>query len=227
MRQSRRKKKEDGNFIVGMILFCIVVVFVASLYRASAAALVFLNSKNGHQVLWMSGLLFIGFISRKLFSANKKRKYARHLKAKIESLLPSIDREDYIISDLDYHRGNQKESYYRKVFNLRLLESFGNSCAKCGRNDNGITIDHFIFSKNEGGCFMMWHKENYLVNNAIPLCQSCNSRKSDKSYKYFFNQSELLTIFEANISLTKLLNEKPILNCNGKIIGKPKIRRSS
>ena len=141
----------------------------------------------------------------------------------IAELTPSADRSEYIIERDDYRRGNPKENYYRKTFCLYLLEIFGNSCAKCGSKENGMDIDHFIFSKNEGGCFIMKHRDGYLINNAVPLCQTCNRSKSDCDYKSFFNESELLTILEKNVIMTRLLNERSIFSDEGKIINYKKI----
>ncbi len=177
-----------------------------------------LNTVNAKVVI--SGLAAIALliILRKVWNliANIRQR-RKHQKA-ITTLTPSADRDDYIIERDDYRRGNPKESYYRKTFCLHLLEVFGNSCAKCGSKENGMDIDHFIFSKNEGGCFIMKHRDGYLINNAVPLCQTCNRSKSDCDYKSFFNESELLAILEKNVLMTRHLNTKSIFDEGGKIM---------
>lgn len=159
------------------------------------------------------------------------RKKLEHLSEMIESkrrlaisnISPSSDRNDYLIDNDDYRRGNSKESYYRKTFALHLLETFGNCCAKCGDKENGIDIDHFIFCKNEGGCFIMRHRDGHLVNNAIPLCWTCNRAKSDESFQSYFSSEELLSIFEKNLKMTKRLNDKSVFDVEGKIIKVKKV----
>lgn len=160
--------------------------------------------------------LFIIF--GKIWNQIKQIRLSKKTQKAIATLTPSADRDDYIIERDDYRRGNPKESYYRKTFFLYLLEAFGNSCAKCGNKENGMDIDHFIFSKNEGGCFIMKHRGGYLVNNAVPLCQTCNRSKSDDDYKTFFSESELLVILEKNVTMTDLLNKRSIFSDEGKLI---------
>ena len=122
----------------------------------------------------------------------------------------SDDRNDYIFSDEDYRRGNKRENDYRKKYFLPLLNIFGNKCAKCGDSSNGIDLDHFVFSKNEGGNFSLLHKDGHLVNNAIPLCRACNRSKSDKSYRDFFNEEQILYLFTKNRDMTITINSENI-----------------
>lgn len=129
------------------------------------------------------------------------------LKAELKKVLVSTDREDYIIREIDYKKGNGREHEYRKKYVLRLFSLYQNQCAKCGRQDNGYEIDHFFISKNEGGNFSLHHKDGYFVNNAILLCRSCNSSKSDKPYNAFFSDEEILYLFTKNREMTLLLNQ--------------------
>ena len=121
----------------------------------------------------------------------------------LKKVAVSHRREDYVISNEDYRRGNYKENRYRKVMMLKLLAAFGNACAKCGAQDNGLDLDHFFMSKNEGGSFAMHHQAGHLINNAIPLCQTCNRRKSDDSYLTFFTAQELAAILVINQRMTE------------------------
>jgi len=52
---------------------------------------------------------------------------------------------------------------------------YGNKCLCCGRDDVSLTIDHVI-PLTKGG--------SNTIDNAQPLCQSCNSRKGTKSTDY-------------------------------------------
>ena len=139
-----------------------------------------------------------------------KLKSIPSVKPTIKSTKLSDNRKDYIIENNDYRRGISKENIYRKKFKLTLLSMFENRCAKCGRHDNGIELDHFFLSKNEGGCFIMRHRKGYFVNNAIPLCSTCNRSKSDKSYRKFYSNHELNKLIHKNSAITKILNEKLI-----------------
>ena len=135
---------------------------------------------------------------------NKKEEFAR----KIGQLSSSDNRHEYEISNEDYKRGLDKERDYVLRHKAALFRLFDNRCANCGDDENGLEIDHFIFSKNEGGCFEMRHKDGFNVNNAIPLCESCNRSKSDKNYKTFFSPERLVQILEKCSLMTKRLNEK-------------------
>jgi 5-methylcytosine-specific restriction endonuclease McrA len=119
----------------------------------------------------------------------------------------SDNRHDYVISNKDYKRGLPKERDYTTKHKASLFRLYDNRCANCGDDENGLEIDHFVFSKNEGGCFAMKHKDGHLVNNAVPLCKSCNASKSDEPYKDFFTPEKLLEIFEKNVEMTKRLNK--------------------
>jgi 5-methylcytosine-specific restriction endonuclease McrA len=122
----------------------------------------------------------------------------------------SDDRGDYIIRREDYKRGSDKERDYIRLHRNFLYRTYDNRCAKCGNDSNGLDIDHFFFSKNEGGCFEMLHREGFKVNNAIPLCESCNRSKSDRHFKSFFSNGELVRVIECNIKMNERLNEKKI-----------------
>jgi 5-methylcytosine-specific restriction endonuclease McrA len=56
-----------------------------------------------------------------------------------------------------------------------LLNKYGNKCLCCGRNDVRITIDHVI-PISRGGM--------NTIENAQPLCTSCNSKKHAKTIDY-------------------------------------------
>jgi 5-methylcytosine-specific restriction endonuclease McrA len=126
---------------------------------------------------------------------------------KIETTKISDKRRDYIFSNEDYKRGLDKEREYHLKHKASLFRLYGNRCANCGDDENGLEVDHFIFSKNEGGCFQMQHVEGYFVNNALPLCEKCNRSKGDQSYRDFFSLDKLAKILVKNLEMTKRLNK--------------------
>lgn len=56
-----------------------------------------------------------------------------------------------------------------------LVESYGNKCLCCGRDDVKMTADHVI-PVAKGG--------TSNIDNIQPLCGMCNSRKGDKGIDY-------------------------------------------
>lgn len=149
----------------------------------------------------------------KLTEQKKEReKKIREIQEKISILKISDNREDYIIRNDDYNRGNPIDNMYRKNYYLTLLKIYDNSCAKCGNKKNGFDLDHFVFPKNSGGNFMLRNKDGYWVNNAIPLCKTCNRSKGDRSYKSFFSDEELIEIFQKNAEMTKIINNEKLFS---------------
>ncbi len=143
--------------------------------------------------------------------AARRLEYQRQLEARLSSVRISDSRADYLISNDDYRRGTLRENFYRKTFLLPLLSAFGNRCANCGTTENGVDIDHFVFSKNEGGSFAMLHRDGFWINNAIPLCETCNRSKLDRSYRDFFTPERLLDILERNVEMTKRINAAEVM----------------
>ena len=56
-----------------------------------------------------------------------------------------------------------------------LLEHYGHRCLCCGRSDVALTVDHIV-PITKGG--------RNDIDNIQPLCQGCNSRKSNKTIDY-------------------------------------------
>jgi hypothetical protein len=56
-----------------------------------------------------------------------------------------------------------------------VLEKYGNKCLCCGRTDVRLTLDH-VMPLSIGGL--------NVIENAQPLCKSCNSRKQAKHIDY-------------------------------------------
>ena len=209
MADPRRNGEKSLGYILGRLIILAIVVTVI---RPLLETLSFPEMRLITIVLTI--LTIVVYIVWKDDKKHKLKKAHQLAMEKVEAIQCEIAkvnisdrREDYLIENKDYRRGNDKENLYRKKFFLTLLRIFENQCAKCRSVDNGIDLDHFFLSKNEGGCFIMRHKDGYLVNNAIPLCQRCNRIKSDNSYKAFFTQEEILRLFQRNAELTKVLNE--------------------
>ena len=91
-----------------------------------------------------------------------------------ESLI--IDPEAYHIVGPDYRRDSRIDTYYRASFSQTLSRAFDGHCCKCGEGMSQLEFDHFWLPKYQGGNFLMRSKTGLYVNNAIPLCRSCNSR---------------------------------------------------
>jgi hypothetical protein len=201
--------------MVGMVLGGAVLgvfILVAGLIRELVR---FVGTLEGKITLGVALVSALWAMNRQFNELERKRleelERVKALQEKINEVKISSRREDYLFDEDDYRRGNKKENLYRKRFKLTLLLKFENACGKCGRSDNGVDLDHFVISKNEGGCFVLRHRDGFLVNNAIVLCSSCNRSKSDDPHEGFFTQEELVRIYRINSEMTKLLNEAPFV----------------
>jgi 5-methylcytosine-specific restriction endonuclease McrA len=210
---SRRRPKDAGLFFLVAIggIICVITAIVQFVSEHALAVGIFTIVVGGIAVA-----LFVQSRSarkRAMEEENARRlEYYRQLEQRMSIVRVSDNRADYVISNDDYRRGTPREHFYRKAFLLSLLAAFDNRCASCGTYQNGVDIDHFVFSKNEGGSFAMFHREGFWVNNAVPLCQTCNRSKLDQSYRIFFTQEQLVTIFERNVEMTRRLNATEDLN---------------
>ncbi|EPA8590531.1 hypothetical protein ACQ7JZ_000087 [Vibrio parahaemolyticus] len=138
----------------------------------------------------------------------KQRREAEALEEKIRTISPSFNRFDYTILAHDYKRGNKVDNAYKRLYTLTALNSFDCRCANCYDRHNGFELDHFIFSKNDGGNFVMRSKDGYLVNNAVVLCVTCNRSKQDKVFTEFFSQEAVFRIMDVNKSLTEIIHKE-------------------
>ncbi len=129
------------------------------------------------------------------------------IQVRLSELRISDNRAHYIVHRDDYKRGTDKERDYIRMHRNFLYRIYDNRCGKCSNDQNGLDIDHLFFSKNEGGCFEMLHIDGFKVNNAVPLCESCNRSKSDRDYQTFFTPHELIRVLEKNIIITERLNQ--------------------
>ena len=203
-RRKRRSTKAERQAMGILIVAIFILGFIAQAISSVSDTFQGSTSSEALVIIVTFGLTFGLMASPILIYKYRKNK---KLKQRLSSLEISDNREHYVISNSDYKRGNPIERKYRKHFLLKLLDLFDNQCAKCNDQDNGLDLDHFVFSKNEGGNFAMLTKDGHYVNNAIPLCQSCNRSKSDVHYKEFFTGGELIEIFAKNKAATAMLNE--------------------
>jgi len=107
----------------------------------------------------------------------------------VQSLTAEFDRANFLITRLDYRRGNSIDNYFQKI-QTTVLESFGNCCLFCGTTTN-LSLDHYALSKNEGGNFVLIAVDKASIRlNVIVLCRACNAAKSQFGYQVFFNDSQ-------------------------------------
>lgn len=110
------------------------------------------------------------------------------------------------IQDSDYQRNNETDRKYRKKFTLHILKVYDNQCAICGATDNGVDIDHFYVPKSKGGNFVLRRHDGVLVNNAVPMCETCNRSKIDKDWKKLYPYHVTERIHKINADINLLLN---------------------
>lgn len=99
------------------------------------------------------------------------------------------------LSSVTSDQENPIDREYRKRFFLKILQLFDNECANCKSRDNGIHLDHFMIPRSKGGTFIINTKTGIAIHNAIPLCEPCNIKKSNKDYRLFFSADVLRKIF--------------------------------
>lgn len=122
------------------------------------------------------------------------------------------DRNEFIIREKDYKRGNVLDNYIRNNYKNSILDFFDSRCFICGTSEN-LTLDHLWLPKNEDGNFIMYHiKSQALINNLLVLCNSCNAAKSDRKFSEFFTLKQLDDLAHKNKILnTYYLEYKPII----------------
>lgn len=126
--------------------------------------------------------------------------------ALVAQMLPSIDPGSYKIKLRDYKRNNADERYYRQKYLLPLLRCFDCRCAVCGSDEDGLELDHFWVPKAKGGNFLLkLNNVNKLVNNGVPLCQSCNRQKHEEGISVTQEQRGRIHLKARNI--TALAND--------------------
>jgi 5-methylcytosine-specific restriction endonuclease McrA len=85
------------------------------------------------------------------------------------------------VEEEDYERNNEVDRNFVKKYKLRLLGHFGNKCACCGRDDNGVDVDHYFIPKAKGGNFILKLSDGRQILNAVPMCESCNRSKGKRT----------------------------------------------
>ncbi len=81
------------------------------------------------------------------------------------------------------------------------------ACATCGADDNGLDLDHFFIPKSKGGNFVLKRKDGVLINNAVPMCETCNRTKGNKDWRSITEENTLIQILERNSAANLLVNE--------------------
>lgn len=141
----------------------------------------------------------------KLFALQKANDILTSL-AKSQNFIQILDITKLVICDSDFVRENDLDRLYRKLFKNKLCALFGNKCAICFKEDNGLDLDHFLIPKIRGGSFILRLKNSYLVNNAVPLCQTCNRRKNARNAVQFYDTKVNKDIVLLNRHFTQIIN---------------------
>lgn len=81
---------------------------------------------------------------------------------------------------------------------LNCLKHFNNHCAYCGK-DKSLTRDHFIPLSNNG---------EYTINNVIPSCKSCNSKKHNLDFFDWYPKQPFYSK-QRELKILKYLNYDP------------------
>lgn len=138
--------------------------------------------------------------------------------AVIAANFPSEDPSAYTIKARDYKRNNADERYYRQRWILPLLKAFDCRCALCHSSEDGFELDHFWIPKTLGGNFLLKMKtSNKVVNNGIPLCQSCNRQKSESTL--IVSDVRKHRIYTRSKDLTIEMNGENIYEHNEELLG--------
>ncbi len=120
--------------------------------------------------------------------------------------LISENSADYIINKKDLERKNNYDSRYIDKNRKVLFYLYENICPLC-QIKPCEHIDHFFVPKCKGGNLIMKQKNGELVNNAVPLCATCNLRKGNRSYTKFFSPSQIEYISHRNAIMTSLIRK--------------------
>ena len=132
-----------------------------------------------------------------------------HIRQRIAQLAAEAgppESDQLVITPTDFDRDNEADRGYRKMFLLRLLTHFGNRCPVCDRDDRGLDLDHFFLPKSAGGNFVLLRRDGVRINNAVPMCESCNRRKGTRHYLGSVSPAVVQRILEMNREMNKLLN---------------------
>jgi hypothetical protein len=123
----------------------------------------------------------------------------------ISQSLPSTSPSDYSIERRDYSRSNSDERLYKIKWWPTLMRLYDCRCALCDEDRDGMELDHFWIPKSHGGNLVLRHQlTNQLVNNAAPLCTTCNRHKEQSIID--LNDPQLEKIARANRQITAMIN---------------------
>lgn len=197
-------KRRKRNGPLDTVIFLIALFFVGckKVYEWLASFDTWILVSSGICIFLVCGIVW-GYFD------NKKEEKRRAFQKVLSTNDFSDNIEDYWVRQSNFKRQNRVEKRYRKKFLLHLLDIFNNQCANCGDRENGLDLDHFMVPKSSGGNFKLKHNEDgYWVNNAIPLCISCNRSKGNGDYKRFFSSERLVEILKKNNEMTKYVNDR-------------------
>lgn len=127
---------------------------------------------------------------------------------KVPEYIQGDNTQEYLIGEEDFLRNTPKESKYLIQHRAMILEYFRNQCAICSAKTNGIEMDHFLVPKMRGGNFELLHRSGHSINNAVPLCISCNRSKQAKDYREFCDKKTIKRIRSVNEMINRIINSK-------------------
>jgi 5-methylcytosine-specific restriction endonuclease McrA len=121
---------------------------------------------------------------------------------------PTRNPLDYKVSSSSYKRENDVDRNFRTQYLFQLLALYECRCAVCGSQENGFHLDHHWLPKSYGGNFVMTMKNDQIVCNAVPLCSTCNLRKSDSIT--FESKADAKIAYLNNIFTAKIAGLSPV-----------------
>lgn len=122
--------------------------------------------------------------------------------------------KEYYEKNKDYFSNYNRERMANKTHDisneewLRCKEYFGNSCAYCGTHEN----EHYIIyagkpKKTDLHKEHVDHEGSNKIDNCIPACQTCNSKKWKFSLEDWYNEKNESFTKEKYNKIIKWLNE--------------------
>ncbi|MEE3443331.1 MAG: HNH endonuclease signature motif containing protein [Methanobrevibacter sp.] len=115
----------------------------------------------------------------------------------------SDDPKHYLINKDSFVRDNAQDAIYKLRWRKILYYLYDYKCPFCQKPCTDI--DHFFIPKSLGGNFKLKTKNGYVVNNAVPLCNKCNIKKSNKHFSSFVSYEQFVYIEQRNMIMSKLL----------------------
>lgn len=111
----------------------------------------------------------------------------------------------FLIQEHDYKRNNLLDKFYAKNYKHILLKECKGKCFFCDSNKN-LQLDHFFVPKSKGGNFILKTYDGFYINNGMILCDICNMKKNDGTFKKFDNFIDYENLNKIQYKMNKILN---------------------